>query len=93
MDPARTAAVIDGRLYSTDHATLLADDATWEGHALEHPGRCTYLFRTPRGDHFAVHRTAWRSERDWLESLSRGDALCLYAELPVHRLKFEDAFV
>lgn len=93
MQPVSLACVIDGRLYSTEHAALIADDANWEGQNLEHPGRCTYLFRTPSGDYFALHRTAWQSERDWLESLSRGDALGLYADLPVRRLLLEDAFV
>lgn len=85
-------SIIDGRLYSTDRATLLAHDADWEGQNVEHPGHFTYLFRTPRGDHFAVHQTAWRCEQDWVESLSDPEAMRLYLELPVHRVDLEDAF-
>jgi hypothetical protein len=86
------AIVVEGRIYNTLQATLLAEDASWEGHDLEHPGHRTYLFRSPRGDYFAEHRSAWHVEYDWLEPLSWLDAIRLYEELPVRKVDFEEAF-
>ncbi len=88
MQPVPMAAVIDGRVYDTDAATLIAHDGYWQGQNLERPGRTTYLFRMPDGTYFLEQRTAWHIEEDHIEPLTSLEALQLYEELPVREAPF-----
>ncbi len=92
MQPVRMATVIDGRLYDTNLATLLAHDGYWEGHNFERPGRTTYLYRSHEGQYFVEVRTAWHVEEDHLEPVSRTEAVRLYEDLPVQEVGFAEAF-
>lgn len=86
--------VIGGKRYSTDNATLIADDVYWNGHNFERHFRNRFLFKTPNGSYFLQTRTQWESERDSLEPLAEDEAISLYEkDLPEHYLEFEESFV
>jgi len=84
--------VVDGRLYTTKRALLLADDAGRDGGMWERAGRNTFLFRDPSGIYFAQHRSVWGVDSDYVEALSTSRALQLYAELPIHEVEPARAF-
>jgi len=87
--------IIDGKRYSTETATLLASDAYWDGHNHERRGRNTFLYRTPRGRYFALHRTMWQGESDSIEPLDEAEALGLYESMAAHdmaEVSIEEAF-
>ncbi|HHY39477.1 MAG TPA: hypothetical protein GX507_11235 [Clostridia bacterium] len=92
MNPIMMNAVIGGKRYKTETATLLASDAYWDGHNWERHGRNTFLFKTPRGNYFVQHQTCWQGERDTLEPLSQEEAIRLYEDLPEKEVPFEEAF-
>jgi len=84
--------IIEGKLYDTDTATLIASDRYWDGSNWERHGRNTYLYKTPNGRFFAHHTTCWQGERNYIEPLTREDAKRLYEELPECEQDFEEAF-
>ena len=92
MKPRNMNEVIDQKRYRTDTATLLADDAYWDGHNFERRGRNTFLFRTAKGSFFAQHQTCWQGERDALEPLSMEEAIGMFEELPEKAIDFVEAF-
>ncbi len=88
-------AVIDRTVYDTRTATLLADDAWWDGHNFERHGRNTFLYRAKNGAFFVVHCTCWEGEHDSLEPLTGPEAEALYetlAQSDHEALPFEQAF-
>jgi hypothetical protein len=87
MKPVDMAVVVDGRLFTTRAAVLLADDAGPDGAMWDRAGRNTFLFRDPSGIYFAEHRTAWGGESDYVEALSVERALELYEQLPIHEIE------
>jgi hypothetical protein len=86
MQPIAMDLVLDGRLYTTKQALLLAHDAGRDGVTWERAGRNTFLFRDPSGVYFAEQRTAWSLESDYVEPLSAGQARQLYDQLPLHEV-------
>ncbi|MEK7217216.1 MAG: hypothetical protein AAB289_16655 [Chloroflexota bacterium] len=91
MRPLRMTALIGGKRYSTDLATLIADDAE------QNPeGKSQFLFRTKAGDYFVQHRTyaesCFDAAHDWMQPMSEVDALMLYWELPERLVPVEQAF-
>jgi len=92
MHPRTMSAVIHGKRYRTDTATLIASNAYWDGHNYERQGRNTFLFRTPNGGYFLQHQTCWEGELDSIEPLTRDEAITRYEELPEKDVEIEDAF-
>ena len=93
MHPRAMNVVIDRKRYSTETATLIADNAYWDGHNFERHGRNTFLYRTPRGGYFALHLTQWERERDSLEPLTLDEAISLYEDLAdTDAVEFAEAF-
>ena len=85
--------IVDGVRYSVAKATLLADDAWWDGHNYERQGRNRFLYRTPKGRYFVVTLTCWQEEHDNLRPMMMEDALQLYEdELLEHYVDHEEAF-
>jgi hypothetical protein len=85
--------IIDRKRYSTATATLLADDAYWDGHNYERHGRNTFLYRTPGGSYFKVELTQWQGERDTLTPLTQDEAIELYESLnDSEAVPFAEAF-
>jgi hypothetical protein len=87
MQPVDMDVVVNGRLYTTKRALLVAADAAPDGTSWERAGRNTFLFRDPSGVYFAEHRSAWSVESDYVEPLSASQAMQLYEELPIHEIE------
>lgn len=90
--PKDMTAIIDRKRYSTTTATLLAGDDYWDGHNYERSGRNTFLYRTPRGNYFAVYLSRWQGEADSIEPLSQDEAISLFEGMREQRVAFEEAF-
>ena len=84
--------VIDGKLYDTDTATVIASDCYWDGHNYERHGRNTYLLKTKKGNYFVVYLTMWQGERDALAAVSKDEAKGLYEQLPKQDVEYKIAF-
>lgn len=85
--------IVNRQRYSTETATLLASDVYWDGHNMERSGRNTWLYRTPKGAYFLVHRTCWQGEEDSLEPIEEEEAIDLYeTSLRTHEVPYEEAF-
>ncbi len=85
-------AVLGDQSYSTETASLLAHDASWDGRHWDRDGRNIFLFRNSIGQYFRQVRTRWARERDHLEALAPDAAIRLYWKLPERVLRFEEAF-
>lgn len=92
MNPTAMSAVINGKRYDTETATLLAGDDYWDGHNYERRGTNTFLYRTAKGAYFTVLLTQWQGQRDTLTPISQADAMELWEGLPEHRVEFAEAF-
>jgi len=84
--------VIGKKIYDTETAQLIAGDDYWDGHNFERHGRNTFLYRTPKGNYFAVHLTQWEREVDNLQPLSQDEAVQLFENLHEKRVDFSKAF-
>ena len=92
MESGEWNEVIGQKRYSTATATLIADDAFWDGHNYERRGRNSFLFRTPKGNYFVVYRTQWQGEQSRLEPVSVDDALGHWESMSERHVEFEEAF-
>lgn len=92
LSPSGMSRVIDGKRYTVNTSTLLADDNYWDGNNFTKGGRNTFLFKTRGGAYFRVDMTCWQGERDSIEALTRDEAKELYERLPEHHVEFEEAF-
>lgn len=84
--------VVNGKLYDTEKAQLVAHDRYWDGHNWDRHGRNTYLYKTAKGNFFLHHTTLWQGERDYIEPVSKEEAKYWYEQLPEHELEYEEAF-
>lgn len=90
--PKEWLEVKNGKRYDVSRSTLLAGDDYWDGHNFERRGRNVFLYRTPRGNYFAIRLTCWQGERDTLQPLTLQEAIAMFDELPEKRVSFEEAF-
>lgn len=90
--PSNWIEVKNGKRYDVSKATLLAGDDYWDGHNYERHGRNSFLYRTAKGNYFAIHLTRWQGEIDRLEPLTLQEAVNLFENLPEKRISFEQAF-
>ncbi|MGA3116895.1 MAG: hypothetical protein ABSF90_20945 [Syntrophobacteraceae bacterium] len=74
--------IINGKVYDTDTAQIMASDRYWDGNNMERNGRNQYLYVTPRGAFFSYRFTMWQGELDSITPLDKGDAKSLYEKLP-----------
>lgn len=84
--------IVNGKLYNTDTAEVVASDRYWDGHNLERSGRNTHLYKTKKGAFFVVHETSWQSERNYIEPVSMVKAKDYYEVLPEHVLEYGEVF-
>jgi hypothetical protein len=84
--------IIDGKEYDTDKARLVASNRFWDGSNWDRNGRNTYLYKTKRGNFFAVYTTCWEDERDTLTPITHAMALQLYGTLPEREMTYAEAF-
>ena len=91
--PEDMTRVIGRKRYSVKTATLIADNAYWDGSNFERSGRNTFLYRAPRGNYFTVNVTQWQGERDTLTPVTRDEAIDLFENtLTEHAVTWADAF-
>lgn len=62
--------IIDGKKYDTKTAELIADNEFSDGSNRRNHGRNVYLYKTKKGNFFAVHETQWQGENDRIEPLT-----------------------
>jgi hypothetical protein len=74
--------IVDGRLYSTDSAELLAFDLRND----------KFLYRTKKGDFFLHYSTLWQDEQEYIEPIDEIEAKIWYEKFPEHEIKFEEVF-
>ena len=91
--PENFTCIVERKRYSTATATLLADDAYWDGHNHERRGRNTFLYRTPNGRYFTVTLTQWQGEQDSLTPVDLDEAIRLFeGPLSDHAVNYREAF-
>lgn len=73
--------IVDGKLYDTETAVLIASDEYWDGHNHERRGRNTHLYRTLKGNFFLVVSTLWQGEITRLECLTTERAKGVFESL------------
>ena len=73
--------IIDGKLYDTDTAELIADNEFSDGNNRMSHGRATYLYKTKKGNFFSYHVTCWQGEHPYINVLSIDEAKRVYEEL------------
>lgn len=84
--------IIDGKLYDTETADVVASNDYWDGSNLERGGRNKHLYKTQKGNFFVGYSTQWQGELDYIEVVSESMAKELYEQLPVHQTEYDDAF-
>ena len=84
--------IIDGKMYDTETADLVASDNYWDGSNWDRHGRNTFLYKTKRGAFFVHHTTRWQGERDSIQAIDVDGAKALYEQLPEHDMDYAEAF-
>ena len=84
--------IINGKLYDTDKAMLVASNRYWDGSNWERSGRNTFLYKTAKGSFFLHYTTQWQGEREHIEAITEVKAMDYYEQLPEHELEYEEAF-
>lgn len=93
MQPPNMTRIVGQKKYSTRTATLVADDAFWDGHNWERQGRNTFLYKTLKGAFFQVMLTRLQGERDTLIPLTQEEAISLYeTNCTEHHVSYQTAF-
>lgn len=92
LNPKGMSQVVEGRRYTVDTSTLIADNVYWDGNNFDRGGRNTFLFRTRKGAYFSAHLTMWSGEQDTLRPLEEAEARELYESLREHYVPCEEAF-
>ena len=83
---AKLKQVVDGKVYDTETAQVVASDEYWEGHNFERRGTNTHLYKTKKGAYFLGHSTQWQGDKDSIEVLSEEEAKEKYEHLPEHEM-------
>lgn len=91
---AKISQVINRIRYNTEAEStkLIASNEYWDGSNWERGGRNTHLYRTTKGRYFAAHASQWQGETDYIEPLSKDEAMELYETLREKEVEFEEAF-
>jgi len=84
--------IINGKLYDTSTADLIADDKYWDGHNWDRQGRSKSLFKTKKGNYFMFYETRWQGEKDNIHPISKEEAKQEFENLSEIKQEFEDAF-
>ena len=84
--------IVNGKLYDTEKAQLVAHDRYWDGSNWDRHGRNSYLYKTRKGNFFVYHQTFWQGERDRIQPVTESEARLWYETLPEHEMEYEEAF-
>jgi len=84
--------IVNGKLYDTDKATLVASDRYFDGSNFDRHGRNTYLYKTKKGAFFVHHSTLWQGELDSIEPCTEAEAKVYFERLPENEISYFEAF-
>lgn len=84
--------IIDGILYDTENAEIIASNEYWDGHNFERSGRNLHLYKSPKGRFFLCFSSQWQGERTYIEAISAAEAMKYYETLSEHDVSYEEAF-
>lgn len=84
--------IIDGKLYDTETADLVASGLYWDGRKWQRHGGNTYLYKTKNGAFFLHRTTIWRGEGASIEVVSVDKAREWYERLPESKMSYSEAF-
>jgi hypothetical protein len=84
--------IIDGIRYDTEKAEVIASNEYWDGHNWERGGRNMHLYKTKKGRFFLGCSTQWQGEIDYIEPLTKEDAMYNFEKLEVQEVTYEKAF-
>ena len=84
--------IINGKVYDTDKAMLVASNRYWDGSNWERSGRNTFLYKTAKGSFFLHYTTLWQGEHEYIEAISEEEAKEWYERLRESELEYEEAF-
>jgi hypothetical protein len=84
--------IIDGKLYDTTKARLVASDDYFDGNTYMRDGRNAHLYLTPRGNYFVCYTTVRAGERNYIEPITLKYAKEIYEQLSVHHMEYTLAF-
>ena len=73
--------VIDGKVYNTKTATMIADDHFSDGSNRLGVGRGNSLYVTPKGNFFSFYETCWQGENDSIDLQSIDEAKEIFEDL------------
>lgn len=88
----KLTAIINGKRYNTETATVIASNEYWDGSNWERHGTNRHLYRTARGAYFVGCSTCWQGDRSHIEAIEESEAKQIYESLPEHEQEYEDAF-
>lgn len=84
--------IINGKLYDTETADIVASDHYWDGSNWDRKGRNEFLYKTKKGQYFIYRTTRWQGERDSITLVTKEEAMAAYETLPEHDMDYEAAF-
>jgi hypothetical protein len=84
--------VVNGLVYDTEKAILIAHDRFWDGHNWERRGRNAFLYKTPGGRFFLYRTSMWQGETSYIEPVTVAEAKEWYEALPCQEVPYEEAF-
>jgi len=90
MEPALRN--IDGKMYNTKTADIVAHGSFLGGYRGDQLGRSQILYKTKKGEFFIFYETAWEDELDRLEAVSCDEAQALYRHLLCTEMDYFEAF-
>jgi len=73
--------IISGKKYDTEKAEEMASNHFSDGSNRMNCGRGTTLYKTKKGNFFALHETCWQGEHDTIEPLTIAEAKEYFEEL------------
>jgi hypothetical protein len=87
------AAIVNQTRYDLSTSTLLAGDVYGDGYNFERRSTNCFLYRSPKGEYFAVRLSQWEGVKSTdFTPLSLDEAVALYQGLRRHYELFDDAF-
>jgi len=84
--------VINGKIYSTEKADMVAHNSFWDGRNFERNGRNQFLYKTEKGNFFLFTMTMWQGELDRIVPLTKDEAKETWEELPEQEMEYFAAF-
>jgi len=84
--------IVEGKLYDTDTAEIIADNHYWDGHNFERRGRNRFLYKTEKGNFFLHETTLFQGEFDRITPITVDQAKRYYEELQEKHVEYVDTF-